>query len=282
MESWLIIYTHSLKFFKTISISLLFSALKYLTSPFPHAFLPLYNHLQMTRNKSKQRKRKDRNQETEKVSNQGVSKDKNRSTKYEVKMSRRLVSILRHNAMKLNIKMDARGFVKVNDLLRRNEFKNLDHNAIKHIVETNDKQRLSLKYEDNELLIRANQGHSIHIENLALKPILKGENFDNVIHGTYLKAWHSAIKKEGLSRMNRMHIHFAIGEPGERGVVSGMRSSCQVMIYLNLDLALNDGLTFFLSENNVILTEGDKDGFVRPKYFQKVIERKSRRCLFTQ
>ncbi|CAI9717986.1 tRNA 2' [Octopus vulgaris] len=217
-----------------------------------------------------------------KFTNQRISKGNYKSTKYEVKISKRLVSILRHNAKKMNIKMDPRGFVKVNDLLKRNEFRNLDHNAIKHIVETNDKQRLSLKHEGNELLIRANQGHSMHIENLALKPILKGDNFDNVIHGTYLKAWKSAIKKEGLSRMNRMHIHFAIGEPGERGVISGMRSSCQVMIYLNLDLALNDGLTFFLSENNVILTEGDKDGFVRPKYFQKVIDRKSRRCLLAQ
>lgn len=279
MESSLILYIYSVKFIKTSSVQLILFVSKYLTPFFPLTFLPLCNHLQMARNKKSKKKRRATNKD---VNNQGVSKANSRSSKKERNLSKRLVSILRHNAEKLNIKMDANGFVKVNDLLRRKEFRSLDHNAIKHIVETNDKQRFSLKYEGNQLLIRANQGHSIRVENLALKPILKGEDFDNVIHGTYLKAWHNAIKKEGLNRMNRMHVHFAIGEPGDCGVISGMRSSCQVMIYLNMDLALNDGLTFFLSENNVILTEGDEDGFVKPKYFQKVIERKSRRNLLAQ
>ena len=31
-----------------------------------------------------------------------------------------------------------------------------------------------------------------------------------------------------------------------------------------------DGLTFFLSANNVILSPGNKNGFILPKYFDKV------------
>ena len=37
-----------------------------------------------------------------------------------------------------------------------------------------------------------------------------------------------SIRENGLHRMNRMHIHFAAGLPGVKGVVSGIRRDCQV------------------------------------------------------
>ncbi|KAK7103661.1 tRNA 2'-phosphotransferase 1-like [Littorina saxatilis] len=75
--------------------------------------------------------------------------------------------------------------------------------------------------------------------------------------------------------MKRTHVHFAAGEPGETGVISGMRGSCDLMIYLDLEKALADGLKFFRSANNVILTEGNQDGAVPPDFFMKVINRKT-------
>lgn len=59
----------------------------------------------------------------------------------------------------------------------------------------------------------------------------------DVVHGTYRRHWGS-IKQQGLSRMNRMHIHFAPGLPGEDGVISGIRSSCQIYIYVDMSKAL--------------------------------------------
>ena len=38
--------------------------------------------------------------------------------------------------------------------------------------------------------------------------------------------------------MNRNHIHFASGLLGENGVISGMRSSCEICIYIDLEKAL--------------------------------------------
>lgn len=49
----------------------------------------------------------------------------------------------------------------------------------------------------------------------------KAEEIPVVIHGTYFKPW-AIIKNEGLSKMNRNHIHFASGFFGEEGVISGM------------------------------------------------------------
>lgn len=44
--------------------------------------------------------------------------------------------------------------------------------------------------------------------------------------------------------MKRQHIHFSKGLPGESGVISGMRKSSQVLIYINAKKAM-DGLIIF-------------------------------------
>jgi 2'-phosphotransferase len=88
--------------------------------------------------------------------------------------------------------------------------------------------------------------------------------------------------------MKRNHIHLAQGIPGD-GVISGsfipwrssfnsepslgMRSSSQVLIYIDVQKALDAGITFFLSENGVVLTEGDERGFLSPEYFLRVEDR---------
>ena len=87
-------------------------------------------------------------------------------------------------------------------------------------------------------MIRANQGHSIKttIDQEQLLERVK-DPITNVIHGTNIKSWET-IKHQGLSRMNRLHIHCAIGLPGDSGVVSGMRATSQVHIYINMRKAM--------------------------------------------
>ncbi|VDH97441.1 2'-phosphotransferase [Mytilus galloprovincialis] len=132
--------------------------------------------------------------------------------------------------------------------------------------------------ETGKMKIRANQGHSIEVQDLELKPLLSTKEVSMVIHGTYYNSWEK-IKNTGLSRMNRNHIHFAAGEPGENGVISGMRQSCEVMIFINLETALKDGFKFFRSANNVILCAGNEDGVIPPKYFVEAVQRNPRQRL---
>jgi len=73
--------------------------------------------------------------------------------------------------------------------------------------------------------------------------------------------------------MNRNHIHFATGLLGEDGVISGMRHSCTVLIYLDMTKALEAGVKFFKSENGVVLTEGI-EGHLPKEYFSKVVSTK--------
>ncbi|XP_052270010.1 pre-mRNA-splicing factor CWC22 homolog [Dreissena polymorpha] len=74
--------------------------------------------------------------------------------------------------------------------------------------------------------------------------------------------------------MKRNHIHMAMGEPGDNCVTSGMRSSCEVTIRIDLKKAMEDGIKFFVSANNVILSPGNEDGLIPPKYFELVMDRK--------
>ena len=75
--------------------------------------------------------------------------------------------------------------------------------------------------------------------------------------------------------MGRNHIHFATGLLGEEGVISGMRMTATVLIYIDLEKALKDGILFFRSENGVVLTEGlNNEGYLPKDYFLKVVTKK--------
>ena len=74
--------------------------------------------------------------------------------------------------------------------------------------------------------------------------------------------------------MARNHIHFAIGMPDKKGVISGMRSSCEIVIEINLAKAMygDHKIPFYISPNDVILCEGLNDGSLPPQYFRTVYD----------
>ncbi|XP_071160697.1 uncharacterized protein [Mytilus edulis] len=201
--------------------------------------------------------------------------------KSDIQLSKALSFILRHGAERQGYKMMPGGFLYVDEILKKqNNLRDYDLEDVKRIVETNDKKRFHMEpdKETGKMKIRANQGHSIEVADLELKPLLNAKEVSMVIHGTYYNSWEK-IKHTGLSRMGRNHIHFAAGEPGENGVISGMRQSCEVMIFINLEAALADGFKFFRSANNVILCAGNEDGVIPPKYFVEAVQRNPRQRL---
>jgi 2'-phosphotransferase len=42
--------------------------------------------------------------------------------------------------------------------------------------------------------------------------------------------------------------------PHENGVISGMRGTCDMYIQIDMPAAIKDGIKFYISSNNVILT----------------------------
>ena len=50
-----------------------------------------------------------------------------------------------------------------------------------------------------------------------------------------------------------------------------MRKSSQILIYINVQKALDAGIHFYLSANGVVLTDGDESGFLKPEFFERVV-----------
>lgn len=217
------------------------------------------------------------------------------------RLSHSLSWALRHKADGLGLTMTPDGFVPVEEILNCNhaKFRGYSLDDIRQVVEANDKQRFKLEErpaasysgskvsqqeqqqrelsdEATILCIRANQGHSLSIvdPNLLLQRLDANmlQSIPVIVHGTYWEAWKS-IQQSGLNRMSRTHIHFASGLPKEDEVISGMRKSCQVYVYVDARKCARDGVVFFRSDNGVLLTAGVNDeGTLPPDYFLRVTD----------
>lgn len=185
---------------------------------------------------------------------------------------------------------------------------------LREVVANNDKQRYSMilasaldgtdtaqppqenpeSDKPSDYLIRANQGHSIKVDTDGLlTPITQeaGNIPETVIHGTDEPAWNLILKSGGLRRMGRNHIHFASGLPAgfkplapstdsaedhkeSAPVISGMRKNSSILIYIDIEAALAAGIKFFVSENGVILSEGNEQGLLPYEFFTRVESRR--------
>jgi 2'-phosphotransferase len=198
-------------------------------------------------------------------------------------VSRKLSLVLRHDT-KIPVRSD--GFCKLNDILELRRFKDIGCTVedINQVVDGahesgNSKQRFQVRKEGEELWIRANQGYSrkdILAESAYRRLHLDDPNLpDPCVHGTYHWHWDSILKygllAGGLAgRHGRNEIHFASEEPGSRRAISGLRHDCDVAIWLDLRRALKEGLPFYISDNDVILSPGDANGAIPCRFFLKV------------
>ncbi|KAL6480460.1 hypothetical protein MHYP_G00114930 [Metynnis hypsauchen] len=194
----------------------------------------------------------------------------NRGESRDVRLSKSLSYALRHGASKMGLHMSSDGFIFVDELLAHQQLSSFSLEDLERVVATNDKQRFKVQNhpESGRLQIRANQGHSVQVEDLELRAVVPDASDcpREAVHGSYMRHW-ASIRSKGLSRMNRTHIHLAPGLPGESQVISGMRQNCDLAVYVDVPKALSDGIKFYWSENGVLLTPGDADGLLAPQYF---------------
>ncbi len=71
--------------------------------------------------------------------------------------------ILRHHPESIGIQLDEHGWARVDELIAGiAKTRKFDMEMLEEIVRTDSKQRYS--FNENKTLIRANQGHSIHVD----------------------------------------------------------------------------------------------------------------------
>jgi putative RNA 2'-phosphotransferase len=165
------------------------------------------------------------------------------------RVSKFLSLILRHKPETIGLELDPEGWLNVEEIIEGAAAKGmqLSRELISEIVRTSDKQRFKLS-EDGER-IRANQGHTIHVDMQFETP--KPPRF--LYHGT-AKRNLEAIKKEGLKSMQRQHVHLARNRHIARSV--GVRHDQEpVILGVDTQRVQEAGITLSLSENHVWLAD---------------------------
>ncbi len=177
----------------------------------------------------------------------------------EVRLSKRLSYVLRHNPSSIDLELDDAGWVDVTTLvkqLRTVGGLTIGAEDIAHVVTTNDKQRFELM----DGRIRAAQGHSVDVE-LGLEPVVPPAV---LWHGT-VDRFLDSIMEEGLVPGSRTHVHMSEDIDTARKV--GERRGQPVLLTIDAEDMHAAGHKFFRSANGVWLT-----ATVPPKW----IERSSR------
>jgi putative RNA 2'-phosphotransferase len=162
--------------------------------------------------------------------------------------SKFLSLVLRHAPEKIDLTLDENGWVNVNELIAQcNKLhKKLNLELLHYVVETNDKKRFA--FNEDKTKIRASQGHSVAIDlniETATAP-------DFLYHGTVDK-FLEGIKKEGLQKMSRQHVH--LSQDKETAIKVGSRRGKPIILVVNTKQMQEDGFKFYLSENKVWLTD---------------------------
>lgn len=164
------------------------------------------------------------------------------------KISKFLSLVLRHQPEIIGLNLDENGWAETQTLLEKLAKNNrkIDLQTLEEVVVSNDKKRFAFNADKTK--IRASQGHSIHI-NLGYVPL---EPPEILFHGTATRFLDS-IKKQGLLKGNRHHVHLSKDVETARSV--GSRHGKVVVLKVKALEMYQGGFEFFVSENQVWLTD---------------------------
>lgn len=168
--------------------------------------------------------------------------------KDDIALGRFLSLVLRHNPAAAGITLDQHGWADVENLLTgiRKTGRQIDRNRLERIVDENDKKRYS--FNENHTKIRANQGHSLHVD-VELECVIPP---DVLYHGTAIRFLDS-IMKDGIVRRSRQYVH--LSDKRATAVDVGSRHGKPVVIQVAAAGMAADGYSFWRSENGVWLCE---------------------------
>jgi putative RNA 2'-phosphotransferase len=165
-----------------------------------------------------------------------------------VRVSKYLSKHLRHQPERIGLTLEAGGWVRVDELLAacaRNQMR-VSRDELVEVVDRNDKKRFS--FDGAGERIRANQGHSIEVD-LELAPVMPP---DVLYHGTGHRTVET-IRREGLKKMNRHHVHLSADL--ETATRVGARHGRPVVFIVDAKAMQAAGHTFYRSDNGVYLTD---------------------------
>jgi putative RNA 2'-phosphotransferase len=157
--------------------------------------------------------------------------------------------VLRHKPEAIDIALDKNGWAITSEILQGLK---ISMEELEEIVATDNKGRYSFNKDKSK--IRANQGHSKQVDIEFKEYIPAGFLY----HGTGKKSYDS-ILKSGIKKMSRQYVH--LSHDINTAITVGKRHGEPVVFKIDAVQMYKDGIKFYISENNVVLTD-----FVSTKY----------------
>lgn len=167
-----------------------------------------------------------------------------------IKKGKHLSFLLRHDT---EYQFDKHGWREVSDLIKNHGY---TMKELEDIVETNNKKRY--EFSEDKKKIRARQGHSIPVD-VELKEAIPPKV---LYHGTATR-FLSSIMSQGIIKGTRLYVH--LSDTTETAEKVGARHGKPVVLIIDTDYMVRDGIKFYLSNNNVWLTD-----YVDSKYIKEV------------
>ncbi|MCW3097352.1 MAG: phosphotransferase KptA/Tpt1 [Chthonomonadaceae bacterium] len=177
---------------------------------------------------------------------------------HDVRLSKYLSRLLRHQPQDAGLTLEEGGWVDVNTLITNAKaYDNVSftRQALEDVVNNNDKQRFAFNAAGDK--IRANQGHSVEID-LQLEPAVPP---DALYHGTATRSL-EPILREGILKRARHHVH--LSRDVETATVVGRRHGSPVVLRVDAAAMHRAGHVFYCSDNGVWLTDTVNPEFITP------------------
>jgi putative RNA 2'-phosphotransferase len=172
----------------------------------------------------------------------------------DVKVSKLMSYLLRHNPK--GLKMDERGFVRLDNLMRRvKERYDVDNDLIRNIVYASDKTRFQIMNEK----IRALYGHTIDVK----VDLPEDKSVEVLYHGTTAESA-SKILERGLRSMKRRWVHLSTTRETAREV-GKRRTQNPVILVIDAEKARRTGIRLYKATKRVYLSKR-----IPPKYIKKI------------
>lgn len=177
--------------------------------------------------------------------------------------SRYLSYLLRHNPTDAGLTLDKEGWCKLAELFTNTDF---TFNELCQIVELDSKGRYSFDHNPPQYAqcIRANQGHSVATVDITFQAATP----PNILyHGTSEGALCEIINTGAIKAMNRQYVHLSADiETAKTVGTRHHRNGSLVLLQVDAEAMMNDGIKFFRSENGVWLVNS-----VDAKYFHQAL-----------
>lgn len=166
----------------------------------------------------------------------------------KVKIGKFFSYILRHAPDKIDIFMDSKGWVAVDELitLAVNNNYQVNREILDDIVKTNAKQRY--EFSQDGAKIRAVQGHSIEVDVQLTEKVPP----EKLYHGT-AEHFVASIFAKGLLPQSRLYVHLS-ADP-QIATQVGLRHGKPVVLIVDAQQMNQEGVLFYQAKNGVWLVK---------------------------